>query len=196
MRIGYEDDPRVKKALEWLIKIQNMDGGWLCPYWRTHIKDKHGCFYGTICPMEAFSEVKNHSIKTKAEKAIAEGAEFLLMHRLFKADHHGYRVINPHWLQLAFPSYYNYNILRGLDVLTKVGYTDDERLDDAVEILLKKRQIDGTWNLENAPIGRMHTNLEAKGKPSKWVTLIALRVLKRLCAQKVRSVCTLPYSLS
>ncbi len=43
-RIGYGDDPRVKKALDWLMRIQNEDGGWLCPYWRAHIKDKHGCF--------------------------------------------------------------------------------------------------------------------------------------------------------
>ncbi|MFB0514954.1 MAG: hypothetical protein ACETVQ_05190, partial [Candidatus Bathyarchaeia archaeon] len=48
VRIGYVNDQRVKKALEWLVKIQNKDGGWLCPYWRAHVKDTHGCFYGTI----------------------------------------------------------------------------------------------------------------------------------------------------
>jgi len=46
IRIGYGNDQRVKKALDWLVKIQNKDGGWLCPYWRAHIRDKHGCFYG------------------------------------------------------------------------------------------------------------------------------------------------------
>jgi len=61
IRIGYADDKRVKKALEWLVKIQNQDGGWLCPYWRAHIRDKHGCFDGTICPLEAFSEVYDNS---------------------------------------------------------------------------------------------------------------------------------------
>jgi len=56
LRMGYGRDPRVMKALKWLVKIQNRDGGWLCPYWKAHIKDTHGCFYGTICPLEAFSE--------------------------------------------------------------------------------------------------------------------------------------------
>jgi hypothetical protein len=179
-RMGYADDPRVSKALEWLVKIQNKDGGWLCPYWRAHVKDTHGCFYGTICPLEAFSETPRKDLTKEMQQAIERGAEFLLMHHLFKADHHDYRVINKSWLKLSFPWFYGYNILRGLDVLIKLGYVNDKRLNDAVEILLQKRQRDGTWILESAPIGRMQANIEAKGRPSKWITLIALRTLKRL----------------
>jgi hypothetical protein len=184
IRIGYADDPRVKKALEWLVRIQNMDGGWLCPYWKPHLEDKHGCVYGTICPLEALSEVKVGNLTGKMKETIAKGAEFLLMHRLFKADHHEYKVINKHWLTLGFPWFYGYNILRGLDVLTKLGYAQDERLADAVEILMQKRQEDGTWILESAPIGRMQANIETKGMPSKWITMIALRVLKRLSSTR------------
>jgi len=180
IRIGYEDDQRVRKALGWLVKIQNKDGGWLCPYWKAHVKDKHGCFYGTICPLEAFSEVKEEKLTEEMKETIAKGAEFLLMHRLFRADHHNYKIINKAWLNLSFPWFYGYNILRGLDVLTKLGYTKDERLNDAVKVIMQKRQRDGTWILEAAPIGRMQTNIEAKGKPSKWITLIALRTLKRI----------------
>ncbi|MFB0514104.1 MAG: nitrogen fixation protein NifH, partial [Candidatus Bathyarchaeia archaeon] len=99
---------------------------------------------------------------------------------LFKADHHGYKVINQSWLNLSFPWFYRYNILRGLDVLTKLGYIEDERLSDAVQLLLQKRRPDGKWILESAPIGRMQANLETVGKPSRWITLYALRVLKRL----------------
>jgi hypothetical protein len=181
IRIGYENDPRVRMALKWLVKIQNRDGGWLCPFWKAHIKDKHGCFYGTICPLEAFSEVKKENLTDEMKEAIERGAEFLLMHRLFKADHHNYKVINKAWLKLSFPWFYGYNILRGLDVLTKLGYVKDDRLKDAVEVLLQKRQSNGTWILESAPTGRMQVNIEVKSKPSKWITLTALRVLKRLC---------------
>ena len=180
IRIGYADDHRVRKALEWLVRVQNRDGGWLCPYWRAHIKDKHGCFDGTICPMEAFSEAGKESLTSEMRQVAERGAEFLLMHHLFKADHHDYKVINKSWLSLSFPWFYRYNILRGLDVLTKLGYVKDERLNDAVEVLLQKRQKDGTWILEGTPAGRMQTSIEAKGKSSKWITLIALRTLKRL----------------
>ena len=180
IRIGYVNDPRVWKALDWLAKIQNNDGGWLCPYWRAHVKDTHGCFYGTICSLEAFSEVTRVMLTEKMERAIESGAEFLLMHRLFRADHHNYEVIKQSWLKLGFPWFYEYNILRGLDVLSKLGYVDDERLNDAVQILLQKRSQDGKWILESTPSGRMQTNIETRGKPSKWITLIALRVLRRL----------------
>jgi hypothetical protein len=180
IRMGYIDDPRLRKSLEWLVKVQNRDGGWLCPYWRAHIKDTHGCFDGTICPLEAFSEVPKEKISKAMKDTIERGAEFLLMHRLFKADHHNFAVIKRLWLKLGFPWFYGYNILRGLDVLTKLGYAEDERLDDAVKVILRKRMPDGRWILESAPIGRMHVSLESVGKPSKWITLIALRVLKRL----------------
>ena len=180
IRIGYEKDPRVQKALEWLVKIQNTDGGWLCPYWRAHIKDKHGCFYGTICPLEAFSAANMENLKLRTKETAEKGAEFLLMHRLFKADHHGFKTIKQHWLTLSFPMFTTYNILRGLDVVTKLGYVKDERLTDAREALLQKRKRDGTWILENSPIGRMQANIELKGESSKWITLVALRVLKRL----------------
>jgi hypothetical protein len=181
IRAGYADDARVKKALEWLVRIQNIDGGWLCPYWKAHIRDKHGCFMGTICPMEALSEVPRKNLTREMNTAISKGAEFLLGHRLFKADHHDYRIINQAWLRLSFPCF-GYSILRGLDVLTKLGYVNDHREDDAVEIILKKRQSNGAWILEDSPVGRMQTNIERKGQPSKWITLIALRVLKRLTA--------------
>lgn len=180
IRIGYGNDARVKRALQWFIDVQNVDGGWLCPYWKAHIRDTHGCFYGTICPLEAFSEVPRVEWTRDMKQTIERGAEFLLMHRLFKADHHDYKIINKYWLQLGFPWYYGYNILRRVDVLTKLGYVSDERLDDAVEVLLQKRLKDGTWTLESTPAGRMQTNLETKGKPSKWITMIALRVLKRI----------------
>jgi hypothetical protein len=179
IRLGYEDDPRVKKALLWLVRVQNKDGGWLCPYWKAHLRDKHACFMGTICPIEAFSEMSPKNLTKDIGETVSRAAEFLLIHRLFKADHHNYGIINKSWLELSYP-WFGYNILRGLDILSKLGYSGDERLRDAVEVLLQKRQSDGSWILENSPEGRMQTNIEKKGQPSKWITLIALRILKRL----------------
>jgi hypothetical protein len=134
---------------------------------------------GTICPMEAFSELPEHNLTEEIRRAISHGAEFLLMHRLFKADHHNLNIINQSWLKLSFP-WFGYNILRGLDVLTKLGYSRDERMNDAIDILFQKRNNNGIWILENTPTARMQSNIETKGQPSKWITLIALRVLKRL----------------
>jgi len=177
LRLGYENDPRLWRALDWLVDIQNADGGWLCPYWKVHIKDTHSCFYGTICPLEAFAEIPAEKRSSKVQEAVSRGAEFLLMHRLYKADHHDFRAINPKWLKLAFPWFYGYDILRGLWVLARLG-SEDERMDDALAALLEKQTPEGNWILESTPYGRMQANLEKKGQPSKWITLHALWVLK------------------
>lgn len=106
IRLGYAEDDRVRKALNWLVKIQNEDGGWLCPYWKAHIKDKHGCFMGTITPLDAFSELPKKELTPKVETAIKKGTEFLLVHGLFKADHHQSEVINKAWLHFGFPWFF------------------------------------------------------------------------------------------
>lgn len=173
LRLGYGDDPRVWRAVDWLVRVQNADGGWLCPYWKAHIRDAHGCFYGTICPMEALAEIPQAMRTAAVQKAAERGAEFLLMHRLYKADHHDFAVIKPHWLTLAFPWFYGYNILRGLWVLARLGYCDP-RMDDALVVLRSKRLPEGAWVLESTPQGRMQANLEQQGRPSKWITLMAL----------------------
>jgi len=180
LRMGYGEDPRLKKALNWLVGIQSSDGGWLCPYWKAHIKDTHSCFYGTICSLEAFSEVPETERSSEMKDVIEKAVEFLLMHRLYKADHHGLEVINRQWLKFSFPWFYGYNVLRGLSVVTKLGYVDEERIIDAAKVLIQKRHSDGTWLLDNAPTGRMHADIETVGKPSKWITLNGLRILKRL----------------
>lgn len=179
LRMGYGDDPRIGRAADWLVRIQNADGGWLCPYWKAHVRDKHGCFYGTICALEAFAEIPTERRTPAAREAAARGAEFLLMHRMYKADHHRGRIIKPEWIVLSFPWFYGYHILRGLWVLARLGVRDP-RMDDALAILRDKQQPDGTWILENAPQGRMQADLEEKGQPSRWITLMALWTLKEL----------------
>ena len=184
-RLGYEDDPRVWKALDWLVSIQNADGGWLCPYWKGHIKDTHSCFYGTICALEALAEIPGEVHSPDVKRAAELGAEFLLMHHLYRADHHDFRVIKQSWLKLSFPWFYSYTILRGLWVLTRLGYRD-ERMDDALAVLRERRTPEGKWVLESTPYGRMQANLEKKGSPSKWVTLYALWALEGVGEQPAR----------
>jgi hypothetical protein len=179
IRLGYAEDDRVKSALDWLVAVQNSDGGWLCPYWKAHINDTHSCFMGTIAPLDAFATIPEDIRTPRIWNVGTFGSEFLLMHRLFKADHHDFGIINESWLKLGFPQF-SYDILRGLDVVTRLEYLHDDRLSDTLLILKRKQNNDGTWILESTPTGRMQTAIEQKGKPSKWITLYALRVLKRI----------------
>jgi len=177
LRLGYIEDARVWRAVAWLTSIQNTDGGWLCPYWGAHIRDTHSCFHGTICVLEALSEIPEDRRSPAVQQVIARAAEFLLIHRLYKADHHNFEIINATWLRLAFPWFASYSVLRGLWVLTRLGI-DDPRMDDARSVLGQKQTPDERWILESTPYGRMQANLERKGQPSKWVTLKALQALR------------------
>jgi hypothetical protein len=179
MRLGYSDHKSVADALRWLVEIQNVDGGWLCPYWGAHKNDKHGCFMGTITPLDAFSEAPKKLLNTKTKKAINQGVEFLLMHRLYKSDHHDFKPIKQQWLQLTFPEFF-YDILRGLSVVTKLGHAADPRIDDALGVIMNKRLETGEWPVERDYSGSMYGCIERKGKPSKWITLEVLRVIKRV----------------
>jgi len=71
-------------------------------------------------------------------------------------------------------------VLLNLEALTGAGVVNDPRLDSAVALVLSKQDGQGRWKLEYGYHGKMWIDIEQKGRPSKWVTLRALRVLKRL----------------
>lgn len=82
-------------------------------------------------------------------------------------------------MQLAFPTRYQYDILRALDYLRDTGAAPDPRIADAVRILEGKRQPDGTWWLEVSHADGLGFALdETAGKPSRWITLRAMRVMR------------------
>jgi hypothetical protein len=83
------------------------------------------------------------------------------------------------WKKFGFPLFYQADVLEVLDTLALLGVKDD-RMRPAVDLVLKARQPDGRWLLENTFNGKMWADIEEKGQPSKWITLRALRTLKRL----------------
>jgi hypothetical protein len=83
------------------------------------------------------------------------------------------------WKRFGFPLFYQSDALEVLDTLTRLGCHDD-RMQPEVDLVLGARQPDGGWLLENTFNGKMWVNIEEKGRPSKWISLRALRTLKRL----------------
>lgn len=181
VRFGHADDRRVGKLFDWLLEDQRRDGGWNCSQGTPGTLDVWE-------PLAAFAALPKARRSAEMESAIARGAEFYLQRRLFKEG----RPYAP-WLRLHYPNHYFYDILVGLDVITALGFAGDRRLEPALKILEAKRRPDGRWLMERAhpDIGRgiqMHPDpkrvkplvIERPGQPSKWLTLRALRVLKRV----------------
>jgi hypothetical protein len=67
--------------------------------------------------------------------------------------------------------------LRGLDYFRSVNAARDERLTDAIDLLLEKRMPDGRWPLQHRYSGKTYFEMERPRKPSRWSTPRALRVL-------------------
>jgi hypothetical protein len=79
---------------------------------------------------------------------------------------------------MYFPPRWHYDYLRGLDYFQSVCAPEDERMTDAIELLRSRQKEDGRWVLNTPWAGRVHFHMEETGKPSRWNTLRALRVLK------------------
>lgn len=84
----------------------------------------------------------------------------------------------PAFTRFAFPTWWHYDVLRGLEFLRRAGVAPEARLGEAIDLVLSKRGADGRWLLEARYPGEMPVELgEAVGQPSRWITLRALRVL-------------------
>jgi len=191
--LGYEDDPRLKKAIRWLPEQQFDDGGWNCDF--PIYNPTHSSFMSTVHPLWAYSEIPRQMWSRSMKRSAEKGAEFLLKHRVYKS-HRDWRPVELRGLdrafagtivtQFHFPMYYYFDALHGLRVLTKLGYEDDERISDAVHLVLSKKTPDGRWLLDGDWVRERSdetrknlVNVEELARPSKWVTLNCYRVLAK-----------------
>jgi hypothetical protein len=184
IRLGYLDDPRVQRGIDWITTYQRFDDGnstrpkgW--PYDKAPGRcfGKHSCHMGVVKALKALAEIPVNKRSQKVKVTIRKAANYLLMHHIFKRSHNLSRVSKPGWLRFGFPLMYQDDALEILGILTKLGYKDD-RMQEAVDLVVSKQDDEGRWKLESTFNGRFHTNIESKGKPSKWITLNALRMLK------------------
>ncbi len=168
----------LKSIIDFLLSEHMNDGGFNC---HSTIKGAvHSSVHTTLSVLEGFLEYKQNGYTYRLKeirKAEADSREFLLQHRLFKSDHTG-EIIDKKFLMLSYPSRWRYDILRALDYFRQAKVPYDARMDDAVEVLLKKRDADGRWPLQAKHHGQVHFDMEEQENPSRWNTLRALRVLK------------------
>lgn len=167
-------DKRFERVVDFVLDEQMPDGGWNCrkPYGATH--SSNNTSISVLEGLHDFTELESYHKKDIAA-AIRRGLEFFLNHRMFRSHRTGH-VSKPDFLRLAFPPRWHYTILRGLDFFRRVNFRD-KRLADAAEVLERKRLPDGTWKLEYEFSGKTFFRMEPVGKPSRWITLQALRVL-------------------
>lgn len=183
IRLGYLKDPRVKNGIKWITKYQRFDDkdgevpkGWPYDGWKT-CWGRHTCHMGVVKNMKALAEIPEKSRTQVVKRILDEGAEYLLKHHIYKRSRNLEKVSKPQWTKFGFPLMYQSDALEVMGILTRLGYKD-KRMHEALNLILSKQNKKGQWNLENTFNGRYLINIERKDKPSKWITLNVLRVLK------------------
>jgi hypothetical protein len=185
IRFGYLDDIRIQHGIEWLTKYTRFDDGipeapkgW--PYDKhKNCYGNHTCHMGVVKSLKVLAEIPVVERTDAVKETIKNGAEYLLMHRLYKSSHDPSVVAKRFWVNFSFPTLWKTDALEMLSVMAKLGYRD-KRMQDAIDLLVSKQDEQGRWKMEKSYNSRLLVSVEKDGKPSKWITLQALKVLKSI----------------
>lgn len=184
---GWLDDERVGRALAWQAAAITGDGHgrWYAttpgPGFRCGANEGLPCGWGAAKAVLALARVPVARRTPALARALAQGVEFLLSVDPATAQYPmGWGNTKPSgsWFKLGFPSGYVADVLQVLEAVCEAGVGADERLASAVEWLLAQQDAQGTWTNRYRYDGKMHTDIDRPGQPSRWVTLRACRVLK------------------
>jgi len=173
-------DWRIEAMVDNLLDEIMPDGAWNC---RKHKRPfpHHSSFHTTFNVLdglrdyvELFKGKRTNDVLTAERNAL----ELMLQHRLFHSDKTG-EIINEKFVLMTYPYRWHYDAFRGLSYFARVNAPRDSRLREAVDLLISKRNEDGTWPNEYRYAAKEFFTMEGVGKkPSWWNTLRALRILK------------------
>jgi len=166
----------VDGVVDRLVGEQLEDGGWNCEVENGSVR---ASFHTTIRVLEgllAHEQATGGSVESSIARR--RGEAYLLERKLFRRKSTD-EVVAPAWLQFAFPTRWHYDVLRGLEYFRSTGDRPDARVDQAIDLVRSKQLPAGTWLLENTHRGAVHFTMDdGDGRPSRWNTLRALRVLR------------------
>jgi hypothetical protein len=179
---GYLEDPRTTKLLEFIYDYYDQtNAGWRC---RAYPINPEGvfpvnCYMGATKILKAFSMIPEEKRSKQMNKIIDCETEKILENRVYRylRNPDGSRKDKAGWKRFGFPLFYQADLLEVMVTLTRLGVLD-ERMRDALRMIVEARQKDGRWLLKDSFNGKMWIDIEEKNKPSKWITFRALYVLR------------------
>ena len=166
----------VRRIVDRLLTEQMEDGGWNC---EQENGSTRGSFNSTIEVLEGLLEFERATGGSpEVRDARLRGHEYLLERHMLRRLSTG-ELIDPAFTKFSYPTYWHYDVLRGLEHLRAAGVVPDDRVTEAIELIESKRGPDGRWPLENPHPGRLYFEMDVgEGRPSRWNTLRAMRVLR------------------
>jgi hypothetical protein len=189
-------DTRLEKAFDWMARSVTGDGiassdnrqapvryyaGKCGPNFACGSNDRLPCAWGGVKVMQALARLPKENRTPSIERAIQQGVDFLFGVDLLTAAYPtGYsEKPSQNWWKFGFPVFYVTDLLQAAEVLVALGYGSDPRLNGLLKLITDKQDDNGRWNLEYDYSGKTWVDFGKKKEPNKWVTLRALRVLKK-----------------
>lgn len=195
MELGYED-PRMDKAFEWMARTVTGEGiapmedrdapvryfAYKCgPTFACGVNNKLPCAWGGVKVMLALGKIPVNRRTPLIKKAIQEGVDFFFSIDPATARYPTRDGSRPNraWWKFGFPVFYVTDLLQLAEAMIALGYGRDSRLAGALQIIHEKQNEQGQWLKEYDYTGKTWLDFGEKNLPSEWVTLRAMRVLKK-----------------
>jgi hypothetical protein len=182
VKVGLLSDRRVQRAYNWLLRRQRHDGGWWCKNTGQiggPREKEPSCAMATMFVLGALAQ----NPRLRNSEVALRGVDFLFgcWENRGKMKYAGHdSQVGTEWEKLKYP-FTDYKILKFLDVLSQFEYAN-QRLQESemVNLLLSKRDNQGRFVPESIVKVWSDFDFGQKDKPSRWITLLALRVAKRI----------------
>jgi len=194
--LGFQD-PRLEKAFEWMARSVTGEGiapmkdkkaplryyaGKYGPNFACGANNKLPCAWGAVKVMIAFGKLPRNHRTPLIDNAILKGVDFLLGVDPAEATYPTGWSKKPsgNWWKFGFPIFYVTDMLQNVEALVELGYGNDPRLSNALNVIRDKQDENGRWPLEYDYRGKTWVDFGEKKQPNKWITLRAARVLKNI----------------
>lgn len=192
--LGYVD-PRLDEAFEWAARSVTGEGvapktekkaplryyAYNCgPGFACGANKELPCAWGAVKIMLALSKLSPERRTPEIERAIQQGVDFLFSVDPAEAAYPAGFSEKPsrNWWKFGFPVFYVTDLLQLVEALVGLGYGQDARLANALDLIRSKADDTGRWRIEYRYTSKTIVPIESRMQPSKWVTLRALRVLQ------------------
>ena len=180
-KFGVRETQLVSDSIEQLVNLQR-DNGWPCAVspqlgkFRGPGRKADPCPYANLVMLKLLAQFPEKHTDTEAKT----GVETILSLWEQRTEKRPYLfAMGTDFEKLKAPSLW-YDILHVTDVLTQFPWAlEDKRLQQMIEVLRSKAGPDGKFTPESIWMDWKGWEFGQKKEPSKWITLIAQRVLKR-----------------
>jgi hypothetical protein len=161
---GFADDEGVQRAGDFLVARAHASDGLACSFC-----DDAVCKWGVTKALTGLAALQSAQATGTRAAAIDRLADTLL-----SADY-DFEGRDAKWLRFGFPLGYESDLVELCDVLARTGFGTEPRFQRLMDRVTRAATDDGRWIKS---YGTRALQVEKRGKPSKWITVFALRAIR------------------